>query len=174
MKKYYLYLIVILTTQSGCKSNAPKYESKYQAAYEYINNCENLTFWKEDICDEKYKDMFPINIIPDIFPDGKDASGFKPLINYIFNRNEKSDWYVVFTKQVNNSIQAYCFQCNSMFFPQISYLISPESGLPICDFSFIFIFNDDNSIKSVSKFVNDGNNGFKDYHSYEFIWVHKK
>ena len=78
--KYYLYLIVILTTQSGCKSNAPKYESKYQAAYEYINNCENLTFWKEDICDEKYKDMFPINIIPDIFPDGKDASGFKPLI----------------------------------------------------------------------------------------------
>ena len=35
--KYYLYLIVILTTQSGCKSNAPKYESKYQAAYEYIN-----------------------------------------------------------------------------------------------------------------------------------------
>lgn len=89
---------------------------------EYINNCENLTFWKEDICDEKYKDMFPINIIPDIFPDGKDASGFKPLINYIFNRNEKTDWYVVFTKQVNNSIQAYCFQCNRMFFPQISYL----------------------------------------------------
>ena len=172
--KYYLYLIVILTTQSGCKSNAPKYESKYQAAYEYINNCENLTFWKEDICDEKYKDMFPINIIPDIFPDGKDASGFKPLINYIFNRNEKSDWYVVFTKQVNNSIQAYCFQCNRMFFPQISYLISPESGLPICDFSFIFIFNDDNSIKSVSKFANDGNNEFKDYHSYEFIWVHNK
>lgn len=127
---------------------------------QYINNCENLTFWKEDICDEKYKDMFPINIIPDIFPDGKDASGFKPLINYIFNRNEKTDWYVVFTKQVNNSIQAYCFQCNRMFFPQISYLISPESGLPICDFSFIFIFNDDNSIKSVSKFANDGNNGY--------------
>lgn len=153
MKKYHIYLILILALP-GCKSNALKYESKYQAAYEYINNCENLTFWKDDICDEKYKDKFPINIIPDIFPDGNDASGFKPLINYIFNRNEKTDWYVVFSKQINNSIQAYCFQCKNMF-PQNSYLISPENGLPICDFSFIFIFNDDNSIKSVSKFVND-------------------
>lgn len=100
----------------GCKSNAPKYESKYQAVYEYINNCENLVFWKGDICSEKYKDQFPINIFTQFLPEAdkyvyQNASGLQPLINYIFNRNIQSDLYVAFSSERNNVIRAILIRC---------------------------------------------------------------
>lgn len=74
----------------GCKSNAPKYESKYQAVYEYINNCENLVFWKGDICSEKYKDQFPINIFTQFLPESEARkSNVKQCTNKLLIKSNK-------------------------------------------------------------------------------------
>lgn len=115
----------------GCKSNAPKYESKYQAVYEYINNCENLVFWKGDICSEKYKDQFPINIFTQFLPEAdkyvyQNASGLQPLINYIFNRNIQSDLYVAFSSERNNVIRAILIRCPFDRKNRIAQEMTPE------------------------------------------------
>ena len=148
MKKCIICLIPsLLLLGYGCQTKVKKkYESRYQAAYEYINNCENLTFWKSDICDEKYKDLFPVNIIPDILGKG-DASGFKPLINYIFNPNKESNIYVIFSREYNNYFRAYVIQSDIQNLYPNSLMIAPD--LPIHDFAFTFIFNEDNSIRYV-------------------------
>ncbi|BDF62571.1 hypothetical protein CE91St16_00570 [Alistipes finegoldii] len=153
----------------GCKSNAPKYESKYQAVYEYINNCENLVFWKGDICSEKYKDQFPINIFTQFLPEAdkyvyQNASGLQPLINYIFNRNIQSDLYVAFSSERNNVIRAILIRCPFDRKNRIAQEMTPEdyidnisAGLLFPDVNFIFTFNRDNSIKTVSTQVYDEN-----------------
>lgn len=154
MKNFFIFFIfILLLLESGCQKGKKKlYESRYQAAYEYINNCENLTFWKKDICDDKYKDLFPVNIVLNI-KGGGDASGFKPLINHIFNPNRKSNLYVIFSRQYNNSCFAYCIQDESIVYSRNNTepLVSTTffGDLPEYDFSFTFIFNEDNSIKSV-------------------------
>lgn len=148
MKKFIIFLTAsLLLFGSGCRTRVKKlYESRYQAAYEYINNRENLTFWKNDICDEKYKNLFPVNIIPDILGGG-DASGFKPLINYIFYPNKNSDIYVIFSREYNNYFRAYVVQTDDDLYPHSYMMVATD--LPIHDFAFTFIFNEDNSIKYV-------------------------
>lgn len=149
MKRLFIYIFIfVILTMNSCTCTNKKCASRYQVAYDYINNCENLTFWRENICNEEYKDLFPINIVPAIYPNGGDASGFQPLINIIFNRNTQSNLYVIFSEEINNSIQAYCFQNDYILSHPGNYMLD-SNGFPICNFSFTFVFNADNSINEV-------------------------